>query len=143
MTEVATAHELAEIVIRAQAKGVVENPDPAKGCRSSRAGRRFYPLRGGRSRAGRVAWCPGQLRVHPGMDARKWMPGQNWSRAVEAAIETSDFFLACFSTRQWPNAAVFKRRSATRPVARAKYRSMKGAGAPRLLPRAARGRART
>jgi hypothetical protein len=27
------------------------------------------------------------------------MPGQNWPRAIEAAIETSDFFLACFSTR--------------------------------------------
>ena len=25
------------------------------------------------------------------------MPGQNWPRAIESAIETSDFFIACFS----------------------------------------------
>lgn len=34
----------------------------------------------------------------PWMDVRKLLPGQNWPRALEAAIETSDFFLACFSS---------------------------------------------
>ena len=33
----------------------------------------------------------------PWMDSRKLLPGQNWPRAIESAIETSDFFLACFS----------------------------------------------
>ena len=33
----------------------------------------------------------------PWMDVRKLLPGQNWPRAIEAAIETSDFFIACFS----------------------------------------------
>jgi hypothetical protein len=33
----------------------------------------------------------------PWMDRRKLLPGQNWPRAIEAAIETSDFFLACYS----------------------------------------------
>jgi hypothetical protein len=33
----------------------------------------------------------------PWMDVRKLLPGQNWPRAIEAAIETSDFFVACFS----------------------------------------------
>ena len=33
----------------------------------------------------------------PWMDVRKLMPGQNWPRAIESAIETSDFFLPCFS----------------------------------------------
>ena len=33
----------------------------------------------------------------PWMDTRKLLPGQNWPRAIEAAIETSAFFLACFS----------------------------------------------
>jgi hypothetical protein len=33
----------------------------------------------------------------PWMDVRKLMPGQNWARAIETAIETSDFFLPCFS----------------------------------------------
>jgi hypothetical protein len=33
----------------------------------------------------------------PWMDVRKLLPGQNWPRAIERAIETSDFFIACFS----------------------------------------------
>jgi hypothetical protein len=33
----------------------------------------------------------------PWMDERKLLPGQNWPRAIESAIETSDFFLACYS----------------------------------------------
>jgi len=33
----------------------------------------------------------------PWTDARKLVPGQNWPRAIESAIETSDFFVACFS----------------------------------------------
>jgi hypothetical protein len=33
----------------------------------------------------------------PWMDSRKLLPGQNWPRAIEAAIEDADFFLACFS----------------------------------------------
>lgn len=35
----------------------------------------------------------------PWMDKRKLLPGQNWPRAIEAAIQTSDFFIACFSKR--------------------------------------------
>jgi hypothetical protein len=33
----------------------------------------------------------------PWLDQRKMLPGQNWPRAIEEAIETSDFFVACFS----------------------------------------------
>jgi hypothetical protein len=33
----------------------------------------------------------------PWTDVRKLLPGQNWPRAIESAIETSDFFVACFS----------------------------------------------
>ena len=35
----------------------------------------------------------------PWMDKKKLLPGQNWPRAIEAAIQTSDFFIACFSRR--------------------------------------------
>lgn len=31
------------------------------------------------------------------MDVKRLLPGQNWPRAIENAIETSDFFIACFS----------------------------------------------
>jgi hypothetical protein len=34
----------------------------------------------------------------PWLDRRKLLPGQNWPRAIEEAIETSDFFVGCFSS---------------------------------------------
>ena len=33
----------------------------------------------------------------PWMDVRKLVAGQNWPRAIETAIDGSDFFVACFS----------------------------------------------
>jgi len=36
---------------------------------------------------------------NPWMDAKKLLPGQNWARALESAIETTDFFVPCFSSR--------------------------------------------
>lgn len=35
----------------------------------------------------------------PWLDKKQLMPGQNWPRAIESAIQTSDFFVACFSRR--------------------------------------------
>lgn len=35
----------------------------------------------------------------PWMDQEKLLPGQNWPRAIERAIELSDFFIGCFSKR--------------------------------------------
>jgi hypothetical protein len=40
-----------------------------------------------------------QHGFRPWMDKRNLMPGQNWPRAIETAIQTSDFFVACFSQR--------------------------------------------
>jgi TIR domain len=37
------------------------------------------------------------LGFAPWLDRRKMLPGQNWPRAIEEAIETSDFFVPCFS----------------------------------------------
>jgi hypothetical protein len=37
--------------------------------------------------------------LDPWMDRKKLLPGQNWARAIRQAIEISDFFLACLSTR--------------------------------------------
>ena len=42
------------------------------------------------------------LRVEgcsPWLDKDKLLPGQNWPRSIERAIEISDAFVACFSTR--------------------------------------------
>jgi hypothetical protein len=35
----------------------------------------------------------------PWMDSKKLLPGQNWARALEAAIDASDFCVPCFSSR--------------------------------------------
>jgi len=35
------------------------------------------------------------------------MPGQNWPRAIETAIQTSDFFVACFSRRSMSKRGTF------------------------------------
>ncbi len=35
----------------------------------------------------------------PWMDQEKLLPGQNWPRAIERALELSDFFVGCFSRR--------------------------------------------
>lgn len=36
---------------------------------------------------------------NPWLDRKKLLPGQNWPRAIEQAIEVCDFFVACFSRR--------------------------------------------
>jgi hypothetical protein len=35
----------------------------------------------------------------PWLDRKKLLPGQNWPRAIETAIQASNFFVACFSRR--------------------------------------------
>ncbi len=35
----------------------------------------------------------------PWLDKKSLMPGQNWPRAIETAIQAADFFVACFSHR--------------------------------------------
>jgi hypothetical protein len=103
------AQQLAQIVIRGLAAGnAVEidglgvfHPDPERGCRfepstvprvflayAKEDARRAERLYGALETAGFVPW----------MDTRKLLPGQNWPRAIESAIENSDFFVACFSS---------------------------------------------
>jgi len=51
------------------------------------------------------------LRAHhfsPWLDKSKLLPGQNWPRAIEAAIESSDFFIACFSSRSVSKRGTFQ-----------------------------------
>ena len=37
--------------------------------------------------------------LEPWMDEEKLLPGQNWPRAIERAIDLSQFFIGCFSQR--------------------------------------------
>ncbi len=40
-----------------------------------------------------------RLGADPWLDRQRLVPGQNWPRAIEAAIEVSDFFIPLFSKR--------------------------------------------
>lgn len=37
--------------------------------------------------------------LDPWLDRRRLLPGQNWPRAIEMAIQSAQFFVACFSHR--------------------------------------------
>jgi hypothetical protein len=107
MTDTSTA-QLTRIVIRGLAAGKsveidglgVFHPDAANGVRfEPRTPRVFLAyVREDRQAAGRLYDDLAGAGFSPWMDARKLLPGQNWPRAIESAIETSDFFVACFST---------------------------------------------
>ena len=107
MTDPATA-QLARVVIHGLAAGKaveidglgVFHPDPVNGVRfEPRAPRVFLAhVREDQPAAGRLYDDLAGAGFSPWMDARKLLPGQNWPRAIESAIETSDFFVACFST---------------------------------------------
>jgi TIR domain len=49
------------------------------------------------ARAGRLYRELELAGFSPWMDIRKLLAGQNWPRAIETAIDGSDFFVACFS----------------------------------------------
>jgi len=47
----------------------------------------------------RLYWALHAAGFEAWMDIENLLPGQNWPRAIERAIETSDYFLGCFSSR--------------------------------------------
>ena len=42
------------------------------------------------------------------LDKKKLLPGQNWPRAIESAIETADFFIPCFSSNSVSKRGTFQ-----------------------------------
>ena len=107
MSERSPADQLAQIAIRGLAKGKVIEidglgvfyPDAARGCRfEPRPPQVFVAYVQEDRRA--AEWIYQALEsagFSPWMDVRKLLPGQNWPRAIENAIEASVFFVACFS----------------------------------------------
>jgi hypothetical protein len=103
-----TARRLARIVIRGLAAGQpveieglgVFYPDPELGCRfEPRVRPRVFIAyaREDREAAERLYGELTGAGLDPWMDSVRLLPGQNWPRAIESAIESSDFFIACFS----------------------------------------------
>jgi hypothetical protein len=108
VTESQAVDHLAHIVIRGLAAGKaveidglgVFYPDAVRGFRFETRGvpRVFVAyVKEDREAAGRLYDSLEAGGFEPWMDTRKLLPGQNWPRAIEAAIEASDFFVACFS----------------------------------------------
>jgi hypothetical protein len=107
MSEPSPEHQLAQIVIRGLARGKVIEidglgvfyPDVAHGCRfEPRPPQVFVAyVQEDRRAAERIYQALEAAGFSPWMDVRKLLPGQNWPRAIENAIEASAFFVACFS----------------------------------------------
>jgi hypothetical protein len=103
-----SAEHLAQVVLRGLAAGPpreidglgVFHPDPAGGFR-------FEPrtlaqvfvayVREDQRMAERLCGGLSMAGFSPWLDVAKLLPGQNWPRAIESAIEASGFFVACFS----------------------------------------------
>ena len=105
-----TCQQLARIVIRGVTAGKtveidglgVFAPDPKRGFRFEPRGLPQVFLsyaREDKELADRLYEDLNRARFSAWMDVRKLLPGQNWPRAIETAIESSDFFIACFSSR--------------------------------------------
>jgi len=108
MTDSASLEQVAQIVIRGLAAGkVVEIDGLGSFVPDAVRGFRFEPRRVpqvflayGKEDAAvvrRLFVALEAVGFSPWMDERKLLPGQNWPRAIESAIEASDFFLACYS----------------------------------------------
>ena len=101
--------QLAQVVIRGVAAGKtveidglgVFYPDPMRGFRFEARDLPQVFIAYGKEDLAAVSQLYDALEeagFSPWMDIRKLLPGQNWPRAIECAIEDSDFFVACFST---------------------------------------------
>lgn len=101
---------LARIVARALATGkAIEIDGLGVFCPDPHQGFRFEPRNGAQifiaysredeALARRLYDDLDQAGFSPWLDVCKLLPGQNWPRAIDTAIEGSDFFVACFSRR--------------------------------------------
>ena len=108
MADCSATEQLAQIVIRGVAAGKVVEidglgvfyPDATRGFRFEPSGlpQVFIAyVREDLRAIERLLEALETAGFSPWTDARKLVPGQNWPRAIESAIETSDFFVACFS----------------------------------------------
>jgi hypothetical protein len=109
MSEITPAQQLAQVVVRGLAEGKtieidglgVFYPDPGCGfCFEPRTLPQVFIAyaKEDRAKAEILYQSLEEAGFSPWMDVRKLMPGQNWPRAIETAIELSDFFVPCFSS---------------------------------------------
>ena len=108
MTDDLSLEHLAQVVIRGLAAGQkvdidglgVFHPDPAQGFRFEPTTLAQVFVAYAREDVTAAERLYGDLTMagfSPWMDGARLLPGQNWPRAIESAIESSGFFIACFS----------------------------------------------
>jgi hypothetical protein len=108
MNEAASAEQVAQAVMEGLAAGKpveidglgIFFPDAARGFRFEprRLPQVFIAyVREDRAAAERLYADLAGEGFSPWMDSQKLLPGQNWPRAIENAIDASDFFVACYS----------------------------------------------
>ena len=108
MAEYSALEQLAQVVIRGLAAGnAVEIDGLGSFLPDAVNGFRFEPRRlpqvfvayvkEDAEQAERLGDALEAAGFNPWLDVRKLLPGQNWPRAIETAIEGSDFFVACYS----------------------------------------------
>lgn len=106
---VTDAQQLAQVVVRGLAEGkIIEIDGLGIFYPDAAAGYRFEPrtlpqvfiayVKEDEVQAGLLCDALDDAGFSPWIDTRNLMPGQNWPRAIETAIETSDFFAPCFSS---------------------------------------------
>lgn len=99
--------QIAAIVRKALATGVTVEIDGLGSFRKSASGYTFDPGKQPKvfiayahedsASAGRLFEELTAAGFEPWMDSRKLLPGQNWARAIQNALETSDFTIGCYS----------------------------------------------
>lgn len=102
-----SVEQVAELVRMCLQEGSSVEIDGLGEFRPSREGFEFHPAAGPRvfiayvqedlAAAERLYDTFREHGLHPWLDRKKLIPGQNWPRAIERAIEISDFFVACLS----------------------------------------------
>lgn len=108
MTEISPIQHLTRIVLHSLAQGVAVEidglgtffPDARDGVRFEACARPkvfIAYVKEDQAAAERLFDRLAAAGLEPWMDVRKLLAGQNWPRAIEAAIEGADFFVACFS----------------------------------------------
>jgi len=127
----ATLHELVGAVVKqCLTEGIDVELDGLGTFRHTDAGLTFVPATGPRvficyvredfEYAARLYNELEAAGFQPWLDQKKLLPGQNWRRCVERAIDTCDFFIACFSSMsvrkrgQFPYEVRYALRSAER-----------------------------
>lgn len=102
-----SAEQIARLVSLCLQEGAAVEVDGLGVFRPSAGGFRFEPSPGPKvfiayvqedaGAAERLYEAFREQRLDPWMDRKKLIPGQNWPRAIERAIEVSDYFVACLS----------------------------------------------